>query len=80
MRRHPLLFGVTSGALSTVVFDEIPASLGGVALILGVALWAAGRGKKRSATNHTRRAELEQYLRAEEREHRRRREQGDAEG
>lgn len=84
VKRPALLFGVASGAalaaLLTFVLNGVPGQLAGVALIVGVALWAAGRGKKRDAVIYTRRAELQEYLKAEELRHRRRREQDSAEG
>ena len=84
VKRHPSLFGMALGAvlvaLFTFVFDGIPQPLAGMALSFGFAMWFAERGKKRDAVIYTRRAELQEYLKAEELKHRRRREQDSAEG
>lgn len=84
VKRRPLLLGVAIGAVLVVLFtfvlDVIPEPLAAGIGPFAFALWFSERGKKRDAVIYTRRDELQEYLRAEELKHRRRREQGDAQG
>lgn len=83
MRRHRALIGAAIAAalilLVVLAFDGIPEPFAGFAAPFAFAVWAAERGKKRDAVIYTRRAELQEYLKAEELKHRRRG-QGDAAG